>query len=1087
MSEDIKLFVSCHKPGVHMPENDLLQPIHVGAGISSVTLPGMLRDDTGDNMSGSNRSYCELTGQYWAWKNVEADYYGFLHYRRYLNFSGVEMPIHHEPFIFGDVVFDRNDDETLSRIGFDEATMRPIIEAHDFIAPTPIATPDGVNVYEQYRLSCGHHIEDLDLVLDIIEHEYPDIWPSAKRYLEQDKLYVCNMFVMRREIFRDYSAFLFDVLGRHAKLADTSHYTPVARRVEGYLGERICGMYLTYLYDKGLDGIDLQRVYFRDVTEPGFSAAAPAHREAGLTFGPVTRGMGKVFCSIEGAGGVRLTATSVLADGTEVPAKVVPTKGGPVLVLSVMSSDQTATVRMGDDVATTSRRFPATLTKLESQKNTFLRNHEANVVRNCDRNPPSAADVRVRPGRIISDVDGTDIIQGTVTIPLADGQAADELVEVFANGPDGRRASGGDWICLSDEVIASGDQPQPRLRRVSFSLRVPRLPSYMIWARFPDGGRQDGFSAIEPHITRTMRHDWAAIVEPAAKSDRYDYWFRDVHRVFPGELEVERSTHFGTEPTFSIIVPLFRTPIDFLRDMADSVLAQSYANWELVLVDASPEDAELSAVVDEYCRRYARIKRVDVAENRGITENTNEGIKAAAGDFLCFLDHDDVIEPDALYCYVRAINERPDTDMLYCDEDKLKDGRYVEPFLKPDWNPDLLLGMNYVCHFLTVRKSIVDGLELPGREYDGSQDWHMTFRVGERARHVYHVPRVLYHWRIHENSTAASAAQKDYTLDSSLLSVRTHLERSGIKGTVRESPLSPRRFVVDYDLADRPLVSIVIPNKDNVRMLARCLTSVLRHSTYSNYEVVIVENNSTDPETFAYYEQVCRAHGNVRVVTLEGMEGFNFSRIVNFGVAASKGDYVLMLNNDVEVLTPGWIEQMLGNCMREDVGVVGAKLLFPDHTTQHAGVTFGTEGPCHLYYLLPERVGGNFEATLLARDMVAVTGACLMISREEYDAVGGMEEGLAVNYNDVDLCLKVVERGHHVVYCPTAQLLHYESVSRGSETSGDKARRFRTEKGEFMRRWPAYFEDGDPFGNPNFIPGNAYCALNATVLRGDWQ
>lgn len=1096
MQKNIKLFVSCHKPGIHVPANGLVTPIQVGA-LGKAHLDGMLHDDEGDNISRKNFSYCELTGQYWAWKHVEADYYGFLHYRRYFNFSGQVYPIHHEPFIFGDVVLERNDDEALRSIAFDEESMRRVIEGYDFIAPEAIATPDGVSVYEQYRMSTGHHIEDFDTVLDIIEHRHPEVWPSAQAYINQEKLYVCNMFVMRSELFHDYSSWLFSILEEHERLTDISHYTPVGRRVSGYLGERLCGIYLTYLRDKGYAGKELQRVYFRDTAEKGEGQASPraaAPVLLAVELGPVTRGSGKIYAQVKapaGLGEVELRASSSAEDGRSLPAKVARSAGGPALVLAVVGCDQVVRVEardaMGTVVAASEQRFSARGSKIQSQKNTLLKNQAANAVRNCDERRPLEGDVRVEVARTILDVDGTDIVQGSASIPLAEGEPSDAFAEVLAIGPDGSNVSGGEWTCLGDVVEEVEGHPGYRVRTLSFSVRVPRLPSFVVWVRFPNGEHQDGFACMEPGAARGSRRIWDEMTTPACNDTGYERWFLEKHRASSAELAAQRRRTFEEAPVFSIVVPLFRTPLAFLREMVASVEAQSYVGWELVLVNASPEDAALSAEVAGLALRDRRIHVVTLAANRGITENTNEGIAAATGDFVCFLDHDDVLEPDCLYSYVAALAERPQIDLFYCDEDKLEDGHYKMPFFKPDWNPDLLLGMNYVCHFLTVRRSIVSTLDAPTKEYDGSQDWHMTFRAGELAREVCHVPRVLYHWRIHENSTARSADQKDYTLESSRLAVETHLARTGVKGTVLDSPLSPRRFVVSYDLGEHPLVSIVIPNKDSVQVLHRCLTSVLRHSTYDNFEVVIVENNSCDPETFAYYERAQAFDSRVRVVTMEDQVGFNFSRIINFGAAAATGDYVLMLNNDTEVETPGWIEELLGPCMRSDVGITGARLLFPDGTIQHAGVTFGWEGPCHLGYLLPRRAGGNLESMLLARDMSAVTGACLLVRKSVFDEVGGLDEGLAVNYNDVDFCLRVLELGLRVVWCPTSVLYHYESVSRGSEASGEKALRFRTEKGAFMERWPQVFEEGDPNGNPNFERGNIYERLSASSKKEAWE
>lgn len=1097
MSADIQLFVSCHKPGVYVPDNTLLRPIQVGAARSGRRLEGMLHDDEGDNISRKNVSYCELTGQYWAWRNVRADYYGFLHYRRYFNFSEARYPEHHEPFIFGDVVFDRNDDDTLAHIGFDEARMRSVIEAHDFVAPTPIATPDGANVYDQYRLSAGHHIEDFDCVLDIIERLYPEVWPSAERYLAQDRLYVCNMFVMRADLFDEYSRFLFDVLGRHERLTDASHYTAVGRRVSGYLGERLCGIWLTHLYERGLNGCDLQRVYFRDVSEPASGALPGPSDEAAdeggsVSFGSVTRGDGKIFLSLgrgvgmpgdgaAGEGDVRWSATSEAASGAPLPAKVVRSEGRDVLVLPVLDVEQTASVEARDErgevVARGSKRFSPKLTMLESKKNTLFRDERALSVRNCDEQV-LPGDVRVRVDRIISDVDSTDVVQGTVTLVAAPGESVDAFFEVVALGPDGTAVSIGDWVCLADRTRRPEGLPGAAQRDVSFSLRVPRAGAFTVWARFPDGGVQSGFACLRDFEVNDIRDAWRTGMTPACDFADYDRWFREVGRSNEAELEAQRRRSFSDGPLFSVVVPLYKTPLDFFRAMADSVLGQTYAGWELVCVNASPDDEGLAAEVAAYCGRDERIRCVTLEENLGITENTNAGIEAARGDFLCFFDHDDVLEPDALYWYADALARDPQIDLLYCDEDKLVGGRYANPFFKPEWNPDLLLGMNYVCHFLAVRTSIVRELEPPTREYDGSQDYHMTFRVGERARHVRRVPRVLYHWRVHEHSTALRADQKDYALETSRRAVRTHLERTGVRGTVADSTLSPRRFVVDYDLGRHPLVSVIIPNKDAVGVLNRCLASIRRHTTYDNYEVVVVENNSEHAETFEYYQELERTDPRARVVRLDGMTSFNFSRIINFGARSARGQYLLMLNNDTEVITPDWIERLLGPCLREDVGATGAKLLFPDGLVQHAGITNGFEGPGHLYYQLPDRAGGNFEATLLASDVLAVTGACLMTPRAVFDEVGGMDEDLAVNYNDVDFCLKVGRSGRAVVLCPEARLYHYESVTRGDESTGPKALRFRAEKGAMMGRWPAIYEEPDPFGNPNLVPGNPYAQID---------
>lgn len=1119
-ADNIKIFVSCHKPGIHFPNNSLLQPIHVGAALSPIVLPGVQRDDEGDTISEKNKSYCELTGQYWAWKNTSADYYGFLHYRRYFNFTDTKFPEHQEPFIFGDVVFDRNDDQTLAKIGFNEDTMRKVITSHDFIAPTPVEALDHATVYEQYQASAGHHIEDLDTCMAIIRQRYPQIWRSAKKYLSNTKVFACNMFVMKKEIFNDYCEFLFSVLAEHEQLRDISHYSAIGRRVSGYLGERLCGIYLQYLYDEGYNGINLQRVYFHNPNENGSTINdMPEQQQSNrkIRLSHTTRGTGKIYSLIDIDNTVEygnLTASAVSSHGDSLPAKITTTNNGPVLILPIIREKQTVTVhakRSGKVLATDQFIVSPRSAAAESRFNTLRRDAVASAIRRCDENLVPE-DVQVHIEQIIPDLDGTDIVHGSVVIPIT-GMHNDphEFVDIQALNDSGEAFNLSEWVCMGDLRDDTQAQPGLQVRRISYSLRVPSGSTFFVWAHFPDSDAQDGFQYCDAASAMRMRMQWKLNTLPACQAGNYDSWFRNQHKSRPDELKLQRKVVFETRPKFSIIVPLYKTPISFLKDMASSVLNQTYSSWELLLVNASSEDAQLDQAVSSLCESDKRIKEIRLPENQGITLNTNAGITAATGDFLCFLDHDDFLEPDALYWYALAVNKHPETGMLYCDEDKYDGGTYREPFFKPDWNPDLLLGMNYVCHFLTVRKSIMDTLDLPGKEYDGSQDWHMTFRIGEQAKYVHHEPRVLYHWRVHSNSTAQNAEQKSYTLDSSKLAVQTHLEREHIDADVEESSIAPRRFVVKYHLGNscesmhqedgnsadlsaaeqsdnfpseelthgEPLVSIIIPNKDSVPVLHRCLMSIRKFTTYHNYEIVVVENNSNDNDTFTYYDKIQHADARIRVVYDKDVHGFNFSQIVNFGARNAQGDYFLLLNNDTEVITPDWIQELVGPCTRKDVGITGAKLLFPDDTIQHAGIACGPDGPGHLYYQMPYRNTGNFEATIVARDVAAVTGACMMVSRKTFEEVQGYDEDLAVNYNDVDFCYRVRKIGKLVVFCPTAMLRHYESVSRGPETSGPKAIRFQKERGQLMERWPETFSaETAPYTNPNLIFGNMYEVLN---------
>lgn len=1101
MSVDIKIFVSCHRHGVRVPEIPLLVPMHVGAALAEGEIPGLVRDDSGDNISLKNKSYCELTAQYWAWKNADADYYGFLHYRRYFNFSNKEYPIHHEPFIFGDVVFDSNDEATLRKICFNESAIRETIEKYDFISPEPIETPDGVDVYTQYKLSTGHHISDLDTVLDIISVDYPEIFPSARRYLSQNKVFACNMFVMKKDIFFDYCNFLFDVLQKFDAVTDISHYTAIGRRVDGYLAERICGIYLSYLFDSGMNGKKLQRVYFRnaDVHRGPTGKSDAAESIEDFKFGSTIRGDGKIYLTVDGVNqnvdGVKLQSKNTSADGAHLPSKILNYNNQQILVLPIMDIDQhvvvTSEPTAGGAILKGSITVSPLAARLHGYANTISRNSRANRIRNFDRRA-LRGDVSVKVIRIIDDysVGGAPdgyIIQGSAMYVIDAAKANSEFVEVVAIDGHGNTLSEGDWVCLSDENKILEQYPEYTERKIFFSVKIPARVEFTLWVRFTDRSYLAGFCCVTKPVFDTLHKSWASTTLSASHDKKYEEWFLDKHRVTPLELSMQRKSQFEYFPMFSIVVPLYETPIAFLREMVDSVANQSYANFQLILVNASPEDKELKNLALKYAGSDKRINYIELGENHGITENTNIGIDHAAGDFICFLDHDDVLELDALYQYARCLNDNPEIDMIYCDEDKLNHGHFCAPFFKPDWNPDLLLAENYVCHFLAVRASIAKSLEPASRKYDGSQDYHMTLRVGEVARCVKHVPRVLYHWRIHNNSTAKDPSQKDYTLGSSKLAVQTHLERMGVKGNVAESPIAPRRFIVEYDCTSCPLVSIIIPNKDAVKVLHRCLSSILHKSTYDNFEIIVVENNSVQRSTFEYYKWITKLDARVRVVAINDMESFNYSRLNNFGVSEASGEYLLLLNNDTKVITPNWIEQLVGLCMRDGTGVVGAKLLFPDNTVQHAGINFQPDGPGHVNYLLASNDPGESECAILTRDIAAVTGACLMTSKENYLGIGGMSEEFAVNYNDVDFCLKTVESGKRVVYCPTVQLIHYESVSRGSQKSGSKALKHRREKALFMTKWAEYSEYGGPFRNPNFSANSSYFKLNWEIPTLPWD
>ena len=689
------------------------------------------------------------------------------------------------------------------------------------------------------------------------------------------------------------------------------------------------------------------------------------------------------------------------------------------------------------------------------------------------------AGVSVRVTRMIRD-GADDIVRGEVTLTeLNREQLQGEVEELCISGDD--KPLSDSWTCMGDSIDELREIGGFR-RTVSFSTRIPAsTPSFTVGVTVRGGTHT---CDVGKKHASTLRESWRDATIPIDQDPIYDEWYRTRHRITPSELNIQRhlSENSSPETTFSIIVPLYNTPIDFLHEMVQSVLAQSYPYFELILVNASPRSPKLCQTVLDYCRSDRRIREVRLGDNLGITENTDAGIQVATGTFLAFLDHDDVIEPDLLYWYAKGVHDYPTTDLLYCDEDHLIDGSYALPFVKTDWDLDRLRTENYVCHMLAVRRSIVCEFDkLPSSEMDGSQDHNMTLMVGERARNVYHVRRILYHWRAHENSTAGSEGtqQKSYALEAERLAVQNHLDRSGETATAVMGARRETRVDVVHSFDRQPLVSIVIPNKDMVDVLKRCVDSIRSQTTWENYEIVIVENGSTESATLAYYQDVQTLDERVRVVTHTPKDGFNFSELINFGFSQARGDYLLMLNNDIEVLTADWIEQLMGICQRKDVGGVGAKLLYPDDTIQHMGVFVGRRmGPAHTNMHLPASDEGYYEVNVLPHRMSAATGACLLTKRTTWEQVGGLDERLPVDYNDIDFCLRLQKAGLAVVVQTNAVLRHYESVTRGHATDETSIERFTRSRSRFNGAWARRIASVDPYCSPTFGWNGAYYRLD---------
>ena len=555
------------------------------------------------------------------------------------------------------------------------------------------------------------------------------------------------------------------------------------------------------------------------------------------------------------------------------------------------------------------------------------------------------------------------------------------------------------------------------------------------------------------------------------------------------ELEKEKNTRFEKEHIFSILIPLYNTPENFLRQLIECVMSQTYAGWELCFADGSDEEhAYVGEIVAEYASKdkkdgaaRERIRYKKLERNGGISENTNACFELATGDYYALMDHDDLLHPSALYEYMKVLQEK-DACFLYSDEATFTGdsvNNMITLHFKPDYAPDNLRANNYICHFSAFKRELVEKAGKFRSEYDGSQDHDLILRLTREASKmkdgIVHVPRILYYWRSHAGSTAADINAKTYAINAAKKAVASSLERDGMKNFEIESTKAfATIFRIRYELKAKPLVSVIIPNREHESDLRRCIDSIMLRSSYENYEIVVVENGSTSEGIKAYYEELGKAP-NISVISVE-QESFNYSELINKGAEAAKGEYLLLLNNDTEVITRDWIEELLMYAQREDVGAVGCKLYYPDYTIQHAGVVIGlgahrTAG--HVHYRLAKGNLGYMGRLCYAQNFTAVTGACLMVSRADFDACKGMDTGFAVALNDVDLCLKLRHMGRVNVFTPFAELFHYESASRGSDVSGadaERAARYDRESEAFRERWAADLEAGDPYFNPNFSP-----------------
>ena len=785
------------------------------------------------------------------------------------------------------------------------------------------------------------------------------------------------------------------------------------------------------------------------------------------------RGQGTAYILLTATGLREVDALSCAArseDGTALPAEVYrldALDGGRLRYVVTTPLLDTRTVRFdvslahSDGSSSPLAHFTLSRFMVKWRGRLFYRMEPelAKRVRDIDRAAYSGQ-VHVKPISYGADAAGErDIVKGIVCTPadhpsfsltLLDGSGS--VVEGFPS-----------YISQSHETTFLG---LPRVE-TAFTVRIPHDgKTYCLVASAGGDRLRSGWLCFDPASREFYRGVCSPYMYQATSPDLYEGYSLARQRL--GALASPADYPVEGGPRFSIVVPLYKTPVPFLQAMVRSVLEQIYPSWELILLNASPEDRALAAALDTLDDE--RIRIVTLEGNEGIAGNTNVGIEAAQGDFVVFFDHDDTLDRFALYEYAKRIAADASIDALYCDEDFLNEaGEFVAPHFKSDFNLDLLRSHNYITHLLAVKAAYAKELKLRSA-FDGAQDYDFLLRLVERTQHIAHVGQVLYHWRISDTSTAKSAGNKNYADDAGRRALQEHYDRLGIDATA-ELTDAPCFYHTRARVSGSPLVSVIIPNKDCADVLARCIDSIVQKTAYANFEILIVENNSTEPETFAYYERVAAQYDCVRVLTWH--EGFNYSLINNFAADEAKGDYLLFLNNDTEVIAPDWMDTMVAYCQREDVGVVGAKLLYPDDTVQHAGVCMihcntvnDLGGPIHVFINLDRDDPGYMRRAVLTQDLSAVTAACMMTKASLFRELGGFDGTYVVAFNDVDYCFRVRRAGKLVVFNPDVLLYHYESLSRGADNTPEHAERFMREQSLLRRQWVEYYAKGDPYHAP---------------------
>lgn len=584
------------------------------------------------------------------------------------------------------------------------------------------------------------------------------------------------------------------------------------------------------------------------------------------------------------------------------------------------------------------------------------------------------------------------------------------------------------------------------------------------------------FRIVAKSYARYKKHGWDGVVERIYK----DYWKIFLYEtnnigiksdykkwIETNEKDILKTKSLKLNPLISIVTPTYNTQKKYLQEMIESVISQTYTNWELCIADDASTTQETINLLKEYENRYKNIKVVYRKKNGHISEASNSSLALASGSYIAFLDHDDTLAPNALYEMVKKLNKNNSLKLIYSDEDKIdEDSKRHKPHFKSGWNPDMFFSQNYICHFVVLKKSIVDKVNGLRVGYEGSQDFDLLLRCLEYIdyKEIGRIQKVLYHWRAIKGSTAYGTEEKGYSHKAGLKAVRDYFHKRDINISVEDGML-PNTYKINYPIDNLPLVTLLIPTRDGYDILYKCIESILEKTTYKNYEIIVLDNETICKKTLDYFQEINK-YENITI--LRYPHPFNYSAINNFGVKHAKGELIGLVNNDVEVISENWLTEMVSHAMRKDIGAVGAKLYYGNGSIQHAGVILGVGGVAgHSHKYHKEDKSGYFLRLKIVQNYSAVTAACLVVKKDLYEEVDGLdEENLKVAFNDVDFCLKLQEKGYRNLWTPYAELYHHESISRGSEDNLQKTQRFNKEVDYMLRRWKDIL-DNDTYYNEN--------------------